>query len=156
MKTKFVLLIVCSLNLTSISAQNLISENSIKNTIQTFFDGLHKGDTLLINKSISSSLKLETIYINTDGLSVLKSESKADFLRAVSEKREEDKWEEKLTSITIHIDENLASVWAPYKFYLNSKFSHCGVNSFQLFNNDDHWEIIYLVDTRRKEDCRLE
>jgi hypothetical protein len=156
LKTKFVLLIVCSLNLTSISAQNLISENSIKNTIQTFFDGLHKGDTLLINKSISSSLKLETIYINTDGLSVLKSESKADFLRAVSEKREEDKWEEKLTSITIHIDENLASVWAPYKFYLNSKFSHCGVNSFQLFNNDDHWEIIYLVDTRRKEDCRLE
>jgi hypothetical protein len=156
LKTKFVLLIVCSLNLTSISAQNLISENSIKNTIQTFFDGLHKGDTLLINKSISSSLKLETIYINTDGLSVLKSECKADFLRAVSEKREEDKWEEKLTSITIHIDENLASVWAPYKFYFNSKFSHCGVNSFQLFNNDDHWEIIYLVDTRRKEDCRLE
>ncbi|MFT5761215.1 MAG: hypothetical protein ACI8WA_000325, partial [Polaribacter sp.] len=25
---------------------------------------------------------------------------------------------------------------------------------FQLFNNNGNWEIIYLVDTRRKSDCK--
>ena len=55
----------------------------------------------------------------------------------------------------IKIDGNLASVWTPYEFYLDNNFSHCGVNSFQLFNNNGNWEIIYIVDTRKKLGCKL-
>jgi hypothetical protein len=51
------------------------------------------------------------------------------------------------------IDGNLASVWTDYKFYIGEKFSHCGVNSFQLFKGDDGWKIIYIIDTRRKDNC---
>jgi hypothetical protein len=47
----------------------------------------------------------------------------------------------------------MASVWAPYKFYLGDKFSHCGVDVFQLMKTGDGWKIIYIVDTRRKGDC---
>ncbi len=48
----------------------------------------------------------------------------------------------------------MANVWAPYEFYLNNDFSHCGVNSFQLFFDGIQWKIIYLIDTRRKQGCK--
>jgi hypothetical protein len=40
-----------------------------------------------------------------------------------------------------------------YKFYVGETFSHCGVNSFQLFKDKEGWKIIYLIDTRRKDPC---
>jgi hypothetical protein len=47
----------------------------------------------------------------------------------------------------------MAAIWTEYSFYLGDKFSHCGVNSFQLFKDETGWKIIYIVDTRRKEGC---
>ena len=40
-----------------------------------------------------------------------------------------------------------------YFRYVDEKFSHCGVNSFQLVKGDRGWQIVYLIDTRRKDDC---
>jgi hypothetical protein len=125
----------------------------IKSTIQTFFKGLHQGDTTIINKTIHKNLSLQTIFVNNEGKSNLKTETKKQFLKAIAEKKPTDIWLEELQSYTINIDGNLASVWTSYKFYFNNNFSHCGVNSFQLFNNNGHWEIISIVDTRRKENC---
>ena len=47
----------------------------------------------------------------------------------------------------------MANVWTAYSFYFDGKFSHCGVNSFQLLKEAGEWKIFYLVDTRRKEGC---
>ena len=53
----------------------------------------------------------------------------------------------------IQIDGPMANAWTNYEFWVNDSFSHCGVNSFQLFNDQGSWKIIYLIDTRRKEGC---
>jgi hypothetical protein len=50
-------------------------------------------------------------------------------------------------------DDGIASVWTPYAFYFEGKFSHCGVNSFQLMNVQGKWKITMITDTRRKTDC---
>jgi hypothetical protein len=144
---------ICSLNLNTINAQKLALETSVKNTIHTFFEGLHTGDTLIINTCISKSAKLETVYTRKTGETVVKSIAKKDFFNAIASKPKKDTWEEKLGKFTIHIDKNIASVWVPYKFYLNTTFSHCGVNSFQLIKQNGTWKISYLVDTRRKKEC---
>ena len=41
----------------------------------------------------------------------------------------------------------------PYKFYVGEKFSHCGVNSFQLVKIRGEWKIQYIIDTRRRQNC---
>ena len=41
-------------------------------------------------------------------------------------------------------------VWTTYEFYVNGTLSHTEVNAFTLFKKDNHWKIIYLIDTRRK------
>jgi len=66
------------------------------------------------------------------------------------------KWraaDERISFETIKIDGPLAIAWTPYKFYYEGKFSHCGVNSFQLVRVDNQWRIQYLIDTRRRQGC---
>ena len=134
---------------TCCNAQN----DAIKNTITTFFEGLHHGDTTMVNKVIHKELSMQTISLNKEGKSKLNTETKAIFLNTISAKKKEDVWFEKLLSYTIQVDQNLATVWTPYEFYFNQKFSHYGVNSFQLFFNGEYWEIISIIDTRRKDSC---
>ena len=54
-------------------------------------------------------------------------------------------------TIKIEVDGNLAHVWTPYEFYVNGNLSHKGVNSFTLFKESLDWQIIHLIDTRRRK-----
>jgi len=62
-------------------------------------------------------------------------------------------YDERITFDLVKIDGELAMVWAPYKFYLGEKFSHCGVDAFQLVKINNNWKIQYLIDTRRRQGC---
>lgn len=135
------------------NAQVSSKEKAIKQTIETFFDGLHKGDSTIVSSTLHATIKLQTTYTNREGKSVLATDSKLKVLTGIANKKPEHTYLEKLLAWDIKIDGNLASVWTPYEFYLNGKFSHCGANSFQLFNNNGKWEIIYLVDMRRRGNC---
>lgn len=138
-----------------ISAQNQSEEKAIKKVISTFFDALHQGDSTLMKSTLHQDLKIQTTFTNKEGDKQLRTQTKAQLLKGVASKKVSDKYLEKLLSYTIKIDGNLASVWTPYQFYLNGNFSHCGANSFQLFNNNGQWEIIYLVDMRRRSNCKV-
>lgn len=148
--TLFFLVILCYNQI--LSAQQTEEEN-IKNVISLFFKGIHEGDTLLIKQTIASDLKIQTIYTNEEGKVVLRTDEVAHFLNNIARKDPEATWDEKLLSYNINVDNNMANVWTPYEFYYNGIFSHCGVNSFQLFKENNQWKIIYLIDTRRKQNC---
>ncbi|MEE4001724.1 nuclear transport factor 2 family protein [Tenacibaculum sp. FZY0031] len=154
MQKIFTLLIVFVLT-TVVSAQENSEEKAIKKTIETFFEGLHKGDSTLVSATLNSTIKIQTTFTNKEGKNVLVTESKTKLLTNIANKKPAHTYLEKLVSWDIKIDGNLASVWTPYEFYLNEKFSHCGANSFQLFNNNGKWEIIYLVDMRRRANCNV-
>ncbi len=142
----YVLIFMCF----QMNSQNKNEAEKVKTCINSFFEVMHKADTLLINKVTDTTLILQTIFVNKNKETTLITSSKKNFLKAISNKNPNDIWFEKLMSFNIKIDTNMANVWAPYEFYLNGEFSHCGVNSFQLFKNNGNWEIIYIVDTRRK------
>lgn len=151
---KIVLLLLLTVSATVVQAQGEANEKkAIKKVIETFFEGLHKGDSALIKTTMHSSIKIQTTATNREGKKMLKTETKDQLLINIAKKRPQDTYFEKLLSYTIKIDGNLASVWTPYEFYYNGNFSHCGANSFQLFNNNGTWEIIYLVDMRRRQNC---
>ncbi|MBT8384659.1 MAG: nuclear transport factor 2 family protein [Bacteroidia bacterium] len=135
-----------------LSAQ-LIEEENIKNVISLFFEGIHEGDTLIIKQTIAADLKIQTIYTNEEDSTFLRTEKVSHFLNKIASKDPGATWDEKLLSYGINIDNSMANVWTPYEFYYNGIFSHCGVNSFQLYKENDQWKIIYLIDTRRKQNC---
>lgn len=136
-----------------VNAQQETEKQAIKKVIETFFEGLHKGDSTIMEKTLHKEIKIQTTRNNREGDRLLFSETREKLLTNVSNKKPTDVYEEKLLSYDIKVDGNLASVWTPYEFYFNGNFSHCGANSFQLFNNNGKWEIIYLVDMRRRSGC---
>ncbi|MBC6989821.1 hypothetical protein [Hymenobacter sp. BT491] len=113
---------------------------------------MRKGDSTLVRSALAPGAVLHTIA-NRNGTPQLQVESPNEFLKAVDTPHP-DVWDERISFDKVLIDANLASVWAPYEFYLGNKFSHCGYDSFQLVKLAGGWKIAYIIDTRRKETCK--
>lgn len=45
----------------------------------------------------------------------------------------------------VRVSGPLAVVWLPYDFYLDGRWSHCGVDAFTLLKADGRWRIATLV-----------
>lgn len=124
-------------------------EESIKSTVNQLFTGMKTSDSVLIKKSFHKNAVLQTITRTAE----IKNESINDFALSIS-KAEKGSLDERIIFSNILIDGNLASVWTPYEFYYKGQFSHCGVNSFQLVKSNNEWKIQYIIDTRRKDNCK--
>ena len=152
---KIIIFLVVLTFSTTIIAQEKFEEKEIKKVIDTFFEGLHKGDSTFIKNTLHNDIKIQTTSTDKEGNKILKTDSRQKLLTSIANKNPEHIYLEKLLSYDIKIDGNLASVWTPYEFYFNGNFSHCGANSFQLFNNNGKWQITYLIDMRRRDDCMV-
>jgi hypothetical protein len=146
----FILLIVS----TSCFAQDQSAEKeAIKKTISALFDGMRKSDSSLLKTAFDKSAVFHTVFNLPNGETKLINEEKLqDFAKAVSTPHQ-GVWDERITIDDIRMSGNLASVWASYKFYRDAQFSHCGIDSFQLMKTANGWKIIYVVDTRLKDNC---
>jgi hypothetical protein len=85
---------------------------------------------------------------------VRRESSIAGFLKAVGTPHPEP-WSEPIWDARIEVDGTFAQVWTQYAFYLGKKFSHCGVDAFQLVNDGKGWKIIHLADTRHTSGCNV-
>lgn len=55
--------------------------------------------------------------------------------------------EERIYDPTIHIDGDLAVVWAAFDFFVDGKVDHCGTDLFNLIHVDGRWLIASISDT---------
>ena len=140
------------LTIVAVNAFAQTDEAGAKSAIDNLFSGMKKNDTALIRSAFVANPILQTILRNKEGKVEIMSEPLDSFLLSISHPHTEV-YDERITFDAIRIDADLAMVWAPYKFYLGDKFSHCGVDSFQLVKQNGIWKILYLVDTRRRQNC---
>ncbi|MES2063167.1 MAG: nuclear transport factor 2 family protein [Bacteroidota bacterium] len=126
--------------------------DDIKKTITTLFNGMRKGDTTILRSAFHKDMVLQSVVNKKDGSTALVTEKVDDFVKQVGTPHKEI-YDERITWGDIKIDGDLASVWTPYKFYVGTQFSHCGVDFYQLIKTAAGWKIIYIVDTRRKDNC---
>lgn len=127
-------------------------EAAVKQTVNRLFEGMKKSDTAMIRTAFSSQPILQTITKNKKGDVSIETEILDSFLVAIS-KPHSEAYDEQIRFDIVKVDADLAIVWAPYKFYLGDKFSHCGGDAFQLVKINGEWKIQYLIDTRRRQDC---
>ncbi|QQL48579.1 nuclear transport factor 2 family protein [Mucilaginibacter ginkgonis] len=149
---KIILLLALIMLSVSTSFGQISDKDAVIQTINTFFDGMRKADTVTMRSAIANNMVLQSVGTNKDGATRLITEDISGFLKSVA-KPHAQIYDERVVFKDINIDGALASVWAPYKFYLGSQFSHCGVDVFQLVKTNGKWKIIYIVDTRRKDNC---
>lgn len=110
-------------------------------------------DNTVARSAFAPNCILQTIA-SKDGNVSVKTDDVDGFIKFIGTPHKQQ-FDERITFTKILIDGPLASVWTDYKFFVDEKFSHCGVNSFQLVKLNDGWKIVYLIDTRRKDNCNL-
>lgn len=133
-------------------APTATSEDSVKAVINLLFTGMKNADPSLLKKCFADSMVLQTISRNSEGKLIVVNEKPSAFVDIIS-KEQPGNADEQISFETIKIDGPLAIAWTPYNFYYKGKFSHCGVNSFQLVRFNGEWKIQYLIDTRRRNGC---
>ncbi|MEO6038147.1 MAG: nuclear transport factor 2 family protein [Saprospiraceae bacterium] len=143
---------IAFLLLGTLIAQNALAqkeEKAVKAVVNRFFEAMEKKDTALLRSTCTERPVFQTYMNNREGKLELMTEDFSEFVAFVGAPSA-DKYAEKIAFEGVHVELTMASVWAPYKFYLNGKFLHCGTDSFQLIKKAGEWKIQYILDTRRK------
>lgn len=141
-------ILALTLFLGSLSFAQQTSNPEIEKPMRNLFLAMKNADSELLKTVFADTAVLQTITKNG-----VKTENINDFITSISKMKKDD-LDERISVEGIHTDGNLASVFTPYSFYFKGKFSHCGANSFQLIKVNNEWKIQYLIDTRRKDDCK--
>ncbi|MEX0904884.1 MAG: nuclear transport factor 2 family protein [Balneolaceae bacterium] len=149
---KLFIIAVLFVNITAISGGNFERSEpdpvqEIEAVIEILFDGMRTSGGDMVRSAVTDDVTLQTVQGNERVDSDMNR-----FIDSV-EQSEPGSLDEQLTSLTIHVDGNLATAWMDYNFYYVGEFSHCGVNSMNLLNTGTGWKIFSIVDTRRQENC---
>jgi hypothetical protein len=151
MKRILILLTAAMFISTLIKAQS--AQDSAKAVVNQLFTAMRNVDAAMLKDAFADSAVLQTIkQRRQDGTFFVQNEKVEDFIKSISTAKK-DSLDERITFETVKVDGPLASVWTPYKFFYAGKFSHCGVNSFQLVRINGRWKIQFLIDTRRRQGC---
>ena len=151
MRTFFILLTII---FTSQYVHAQTAEDSVKSVINTLFASMKNADASAF-KSVFTEAAIMQTFGRKEGKLAIIEETVATFAEQVS-KLKKDSADERISFEVVKIDGPLAIAWTPYNFFYNGKFSHCGVNSFQLVRIEGIWKIQYLIDTRRRTPCNLQ
>ncbi|GMQ27312.1 nuclear transport factor 2 family protein [Algoriphagus sp. oki45] len=127
-------------------------EQQVEQVIRSLFEGMKSKNADQVAMAFSEDALMQTVIAKPEG-SEVGSNAVADFVKRIATTPETTTLDEQILDYQIKIDGTMASAWTPYKFYVNGNFSHCGVNSFQLVKKAEGWKIVYIIDTRRKENC---
>jgi hypothetical protein len=120
--------------------------------VHRLFDAMRAGDSASVRATFHPEAQLATAAISKDGTPRVDIDTVDAFVRAVGTPHNEV-WDERLSNERVLLDGPLAVVWADYSFYAGIKFSHCGVDAFELARAGADWKIVSIVDTRRRQGC---
>ena len=150
-----ILILSLSLTLQGFAQESLSTQNA-KIIIDIFMDGYRTGDTIKMKSVMHPNMTMNRAYLNKEQENILMYIRTTELLKYAAAKGKSLNWDEQLTDYIVNSDGNLAHVWAPYEYFLDGKFSHCGANSFTLVYTDESWKILHLIDSLRIGSCKKE
>ena len=91
-------------------------EEKVQALVETFFEGFHKQDSMLIKKVVHENVLMQSIGKNQIGEIVLSKEDFSGFLSSICSIPETTSFEERIHDYKIQMDGKMANVWTPYSF----------------------------------------
>lgn len=129
---------------------------AVEQTVDGLFEAMYQNDSSALLALFAENAQLLTITVQGDKKNLV-TESLADFATAVATPKTE-RWKEVPDYYKIEANNELASVWCPYHFYIEEngvqQLIHCGVNSIELYYNGSKWLITQITDTRSVAACK--
>ena len=132
---------------TALFAQDAMSP---RGAVEQLFLGMRMANESILRSVLAADVRF-AVLDGVGGSAQIETQSLDGFIRSVAVSR--GTWNEQIYDVEVRVDDAMASVWAPYTFYLNERISHCGVNSIELLQDASGWKITQISDTRRTVEC---
>lgn len=129
------------------------AEQEVLAVVNKLFDAMRSRDTAAMRSVFDTSAKLVTTSTR-NGQPSIRSTKIADFISIIGGAPAADTLNESIYDTEVRVDDNLATVWTAYDFRVNSRFSHCGYDAFQMVRTPEGWKIIAIADTQKREGCK--
>jgi len=139
------------LSMSPVQLQGQSADNEVADVVTGLFDAMRTADGAVATALFHPDARLMSASVR-NGVPTLSVTPASEFARAVGSPRTEV-WDERISGLEIRVDGSLATAWMNYSFYVDDRFSHCGVNAFQLYRGASGWQIIQITDTRRPDQC---
>ena len=120
----------------------------IEAVAEALLRGISESDAQLLDQALHPAAYL--MAVPDEGTA--RRQERAEFIQNVGDSG--GRYLERMWEPRTEVSGPVATVWAPYDFYVDGQFSHCGIDAFQLIRQDDRWVILSVVYTmRRGDDC---
>ena len=126
-------------------------DDEVLAVVRRLFDGMRSADSAMVRSTMVTGVRFAGVETRS-GAAAITFDSVDNWVRAIANSNK--RWNEQTYDVRLHVDGNLAVVWAGYTFYLDGKLSHCGTDALDLLKDASGWKITQLADTRRRENCR--
>ena len=126
---------------------------AVRQVVTNVFDAMRSRDTAKLRAQFAPDARLMSVGTTRDGSTRVQADSVANFVTSIAGAPAGMVLDERLFNTEVRMDGPLATVWTEYDFYAGEKFSHCGVDAFQLAKLADGWKIVQLADTRQRVGC---
>ena len=133
------------------SAQSATDRDDVLKVVQIFFDTMTARDVEGARKILMPEGRFFPMEMRKAGVTA-RSFTSDEYLGRLSKERKEVS-RERIWNPEVRVHGSIATVWAPYDFWLNGAFSHCGIDSFDLVKTSEGWKLTGGIYTMERTGC---
>jgi hypothetical protein len=131
-------LLSSSLHAVAQPAQKEDDKAAVVATVQKFFDTMASRDVDGARAVLMPEGRLFAVR-EQNGQAAARASSIEDYLKGLPGRKAD--YRERMWNPEVRVHGPIASVWTPYDFWVDGKFSHCGVDVFDLVKTPEGWKI---------------
>lgn len=119
-------------------------------TVQRLFDAMAQRDTATARALMLPGSQFVSIRGDTTGTRP-RVQADSAFLRMLGSGSE--RLLERMWTPVVHVQGAVASVWAPYDFHVDGRWSHCGIDAVTLLRTGAGWRVAGITYTVERRGC---
>jgi ketosteroid isomerase-like protein len=119
-------------------------------TVNKVFAAFETGDAAAMLRQVYPDGRVTASGLRGDGASNLRQQTWTVFARRI---KPDAAFQERISDPQIHIDGDIAMVWAPFVVRVGGKVSNCGFDHFDLVRENSVWKVMNLTFSSRVTDC---
>src|SRR6187401_1490057 len=122
--------------------------DAVLKTVQAFFDTMTAADVEGARKVLQPQGRFHAMRMR-DGKPDVREFSNEEYFADL--KASKQRMRERIWNPEIKVNGLIATLWAPYDFWVDGKYSHCGVDQFDFIKTEEGWKIaggVYSIESK--------
>lgn len=111
---------------------------AVLKTVQAFFDTMTAADVEGARKILQPQGRFHAMRMR-DGKPDVRSFTNEEYFAQLQAGKQ--RMRERMWNPEVRISGLIATVWTPYDFWIDGKFSHCGIDAFDLIKTEEGWKL---------------